>query len=185
MKKFAEILTNLHATQSERASVGKGEWKPFAPGDKVWYRRPENSGGPVDSRWLGPAIIVSREGNLSYTITIKPGKEMTCVRSFLKPYVEDTYNSDKIPLYYHRRTVIDEEAKEDEYEVDKILKHKIDAKGKEWYLTQWKGGSPEDASWLPPNAFFHRYSSDFVDYCIRNGVTSQVLKYLQRTPTDG
>ena len=94
-EKICRILTNLHAAQSERASEGTGEWKPFAPGDKVWYRRPEKSGGPVDSRWLGPAKIVSREGNLSYTIRVKPEKEMTCARSFLKPYVEDTYNSEK------------------------------------------------------------------------------------------
>jgi len=110
---------------------------------------------------------------------------MTCERSFLKKYVEDDYNKDKVPMFFHRRTVIDDEAQEDEAEVDKILRHKVDANGKEWYLTQWKGGSPDDASWLPPNAFFHRYSSDFVDYCMTHGVDSKVLKYLQRVPTDG
>jgi hypothetical protein len=153
-EKIQRILTNLHNAQAERASQGTGTWELFSPGDKIWYRRPENSGGPVDSRWLGPCKIISREGERSYTITVKPGKNMSCERSFLKKYVEDVYNTDKVPMYFHRRTVIDDEAHDDEAEVDKILKHKVDAQGKEWYLTQWKGGSPEDASWYPQHFFF-------------------------------
>ena len=174
----------MHEEQTEHANKGKGIWKPFAPGDKVWYRRPENSGGPLDSRWVGPCVVVSREDERGYTIRVKPGKEMAVARSFLKPYVEDKYNKEPVPLYFHRRTVIDEEAHDDEMIVDKILDHKIDAKGDEWYLTQWKGGTPEDATWLKPNAFFHRYNSDFVDYCMSKGISPKVLPYLQRKPTE-
>lgn len=144
----------------------------------------KKSGGPVDSRWVGPCIVVARIGERSYTIKVKPGKEIAAPRSFLKPYVEDKYNKDPVPLYFHRRTVIDDEAQDDEAIVDKILDHKVDENGDEWYLTQWKGGTPEEAEWLPPNKFFHRYNSDFVDYCMSKGISPKVVPYLQRKPTE-
>ena len=65
--------------------MGRGDPKPFDPGDKCWYRRPENSGNKLYSRWLGPVEIVTREGKHSYTILVKPGLEIKAHRSFLKP----------------------------------------------------------------------------------------------------
>ena len=76
----AKTLNELHEKQAARANVGKGSPKPFAPGDKAWYRRPENSGGTLDSRWLGPVEIISLEGEYSYVIRVKPNMEMKAHR---------------------------------------------------------------------------------------------------------
>ena len=188
MKALDEILANAineeHEKKAERANRGLGKPTPFAPGDVAWYRRPENSGGPLDSRWLGPVEIVSRTGDNSYEIRVKPGKVMGANRCDLKPYVPDKYNKDPVPLFFHRRTVIDDDALPDEFEVVRILDHRINKKGDVEFLTHWKGGTEHDATWEPVNSFFHRYSSDFVDYCFRANYEPQILKYLSRKPHD-
>ena len=182
--RVAKVLNKLHKETMEKRSEGRGKPKPFAPGDKCWYRRPENSGNKLDSRWLGPVEIVTREGKHSYTILVKPGLEIKAHRIFLKPYMEDTYNRDPIPLFYHRRTVVDENAEPDDFEVEEILDHKIGKNGEERYLTHWRGYSKHDATWEPPSSFLHRYSADFVRYCLRKGLHKGLLKGLHGKPHD-
>ena len=181
-EKVAETLNELHGKQAARENVGRGLPKPFAPGDKVWYRRPENSGGTLDSRWLGPVIVITREGEYSYQIEVKPGLIIKAHRSFLKPYQEDVFNKDPIPLFFHRRTILDEEARPDEYEVEKILEHKQLEDGSFLFLTKWEGHPEEEATWEPINHFFHRYSAEAVRYCLEKGVPVEILKYLQKRP---
>ena len=127
-------------------------------------------------------VIVSRVGKHSYIIRVTPEKEMGAHQSFLKPYNEDTCNKDPMPLFFHRRTIVDAKALPDEYEVEEILDHRITRGGKEEYLTWWKGWPKENASWEPPNHFFHRYSSDFVKYCKRKGLHQGLMKFLRDTP---
>jgi hypothetical protein len=74
----------LHKKAMKKRSEGRGKPPPFAPGDKCWYRRPENSGNKLDSRWLGPVVIVKREGEYSYTILVKPDLEIKAHRSFFE-----------------------------------------------------------------------------------------------------
>ena len=59
---------------------------------------------------------------------------MMAHRSWLKPYIVDTFNQDPIPLAYHRMKVIDEGALKDEFVVEEILDHRF-RNGKEEYLT--------------------------------------------------
>ena len=156
--------------------------KTFVPGEKVWYRRPENSGGPVDSRWLGPAVVISREGEYSYQIEVKPNRYMSAHRTFLKPHFDDEFSGTPLPLFYHRRTVLDDQMQPDEYIVEKILRHRTKPDGTHEFLTHWRGYPVEESTWEPPNHFFHRYSSDFVAYCRRHNMYQDVLRYLQDKP---
>jgi Chromo (CHRromatin Organisation MOdifier) domain len=82
-----------------------------------------------------------------------------------KPYVDSDLMGTPIPLYFHQRTEIDEDALPDEWEVDEIVDHKRDSKGNLLFLTKWKGYPLEDNTWEPTGNFIHRYSSDFVKYC--------------------
>jgi len=179
--RVAKVLNELHENTMSRRSAGRGKPKAFAPGDKCWYRRPENSGNKLDSRWLGPVEIVTREGEYSYTILVKPGLEIKAHRSFLKPYTEDTHNRDPIPLFYHRRTVVDENALPDEFEVEEVLDHK-EMKGKPVFLTLWKGQTRKEATWEPPSYFFHRCASDFVKYCKKKGLYTELMRHLEEKP---
>ena len=127
--RVARVLNKLHEETMGKRSASRGKPKHFAPGDKCWYRRPENSWDKLDSMCLGPVEVVTRKGKHSYTILVKPTLEIKAHRSFLKPYAEDTYNRDPIPLFYHRRTVVDENAEPDDFEVEEILDHKIGRNG--------------------------------------------------------
>ena len=157
--------------------------EPCAVGDKMWYRRPEEKSGPLDSRWLGPVEILSRIGEHSYEILVKPNKKMEAHRSWLKPYTEDMYNKAPVPLHYHRLKVVDEDALGDEFVVEEILDFRV-RHGKEEYLTWWKGHPKSEATWEPPNHFFHRYASDFVKFCKAKGLHEGLMKYLKDTPED-
>ena len=105
---------------------------------------------------------------------------MDAHRSFLKPHVLDDFSSDPIPMFFHRRTILDADAREeDEYEVEKILRHRIKRDGSMEFLTHWKGFPVEEATWEPPQHFIHRYSAHFVEYCQNKNLDPQILRVLQ------
>ena len=85
-RKVADVLNHTHSLQSARINQHINEMGILQVGDLVWYKRPENSGEKIDSRWIGPGIVKAREGERSYLIEVKPGVDMTAHRSFLKPY---------------------------------------------------------------------------------------------------
>ena len=71
--------------------------------------RPPDSGDKLDTRGIGPAKVINREGEASYKIEVKPGYTMGANRGSLKPYVKDVFTENPIRLYYHRRIVTDPE----------------------------------------------------------------------------
>ena len=83
-RKVAGILNEMHTSLAKRINKSRREGEILEIGSKVWYRRPENSATKLDSRWLGPALVVTREGAHSYQIEIKPGTHIKAHRSFLK-----------------------------------------------------------------------------------------------------
>ena len=88
-QKISDTLNMTHQKSSSRENSKRKLKASFSPGDKVWYRRPPGSGGKMDSRWLGPALVKIRIGAQSYTITIKPNSEITSHDSFFKLYQSD------------------------------------------------------------------------------------------------
>jgi hypothetical protein len=181
--KVAKTLNALHAKQTEVANRRRYTMEPLKPGDKVWYRRPPNSGNKLDTRWVGPGLVVRREGEHSYVVQIKPTTEISVHRSFLKKYIEDEMVGHKIPLFFHQRTQPDLEAEPDEWVVDKILRHKTDPQGNLLFLTKWQNFDETENTWEPVGNFIHRYSADFVDYCIKNDIPINLTQYLSPIPT--
>ena len=173
----AEKLNKMHKLLAERINKKRKEGDILETGSKVWYRRPENSGTKLDTRWLGPALVKAREGSRSYVIEVKPGAEMKAHRSFLKPFIEDIFNGQPIPLFYHQRTEIDVEAEIDEWEVDKVVRHIIE-EGKLKFLTSWLGHTPDEASWNEARDFLPRYNVEFVDYCKSKGLKLDLVEHL-------
>jgi hypothetical protein len=80
----ADNLNRLHEAQARRINQGRKEMEPLQVGDLIWYKRPENSGEKLDSRWIGPGTVKAREGERSYIVEIKPGIEMKAHRSFFE-----------------------------------------------------------------------------------------------------
>ena len=147
----------------------------FSKGDLVWYRRPPNSGTKLDSRWLGSAAVVEREGERSYVIEVKPQYFFKAPRSMLKPYVQDVVIGRPTEMFYHKRTEFDPEAMPDEWNVDKILDHKFE-RGQWKFLTKWEGS--DECTWEPVGNFIHRFLSEFVQYCRHKGFLRELVQFL-------
>ena len=82
--KIAQVKEGIHAKQNKRFNEGKKDFPIFDIGQKVWYRRPERSGNKLDTRWIGPGLVLRREGEHSYVLEIKPEVEMSVHVSYLK-----------------------------------------------------------------------------------------------------
>ncbi len=65
---------------------------------------------------------MTREGDRSYVIEIKEGVTIKAHRSFLKKCFNNQVMGQAIPLFYHKRTVLDPKAQVKEWQVDKYLK---------------------------------------------------------------
>ena len=179
-KKVSEILNRTHQLQSSRVNQTRKDMEPLSIGSEVWYRRPENSGEKLDSRWIGPGLVRAREGDKSYVIEIKPGLEMKAHRSFLKLYNEPKISGKGVPLYYYRRTEKIEDSMPDEWEVEKILRHRK-INGKWEFLTKWVGYEPGEETWEPVQNFVHRFSAELVRYCNSRKISVYLMKELQKT----
>lgn len=175
-------LNGVHAKQMARANASRRKGPNFQVGDKVWYLRPPESGNKLDSRWIGPTLIVAREGERSYVVETKPGHRVGALQRALKLHVPDTHGGEPIPLYYHQRTVVDPDAEPDEWRVDKILSHREAADGSGLqFKTKWEGS--DRVTWEPVGNFFSKYNSDFVAYCQNHNLLNDLTKYLSPTPT--
>ena len=91
---------------------GRKDLKPLQVGQTVWYRRKEGSGNKLDTRWVGPCVVVAREGEFSYKIKTSQNVTMKALRSFLKEYHEDSYNEAPKPMFFHQRTVQNTQARD-------------------------------------------------------------------------
>ena len=99
----AELLNAKHSAIAERVNAGRKEPPSFDIGEEVMYLRPPDSGGKLDTRWLGPAKVVAKRGEHSYDVRLEPGRIVHA--TFLKKHQTDVFSGNPTPLYYHRRTV--------------------------------------------------------------------------------
>ena len=55
-----------------------------------------DSGNKLDTRWIGPGVVVAREGEGSYQVEIKPGHTMGAHGGTLKLYTLDKHTESPI-----------------------------------------------------------------------------------------
>jgi hypothetical protein len=95
----------------------------------------------------------------------------------MKPCFNDNCLGQAVPLFYHKRTILDPEAQADEWIVDKILKHR--KKDGQWeFLTKWQGFDTESATWQKLGNFFHRFNSDLIEYAQKNNLNLNITHEL-------
>jgi len=183
-KKVAEILNDKHYYKASLLDDKRKEPEEFKIGDLVWFRRPISlTADKALPRWVGPCRVLGRTGQRSYEIEIKPSVSQMVHRSQMKPFRQDVMEGQKFPLHYFRLTPAEEVGHENEWQVEKILKHKKTPNG-HMFFTKWEGYPLSEATWEPVNHFFHRYSAPFVNYCLANGLKDQVdvLSHLSHRP---
>jgi hypothetical protein len=77
-------------------------------------------------------------------------------RTFLKKSFNKHTLGQVIPLFYHKRTVVDPQMLLEESVVDKILKHRVTPEGKIEFYVKWLGYDEDSAGWEPVRKFFHQ-----------------------------
>ena len=175
-EKVAKHLNDLHVRQSSYHNRGLLGLMPFQRWDKVWYLRPPDAGNKLDSKWLGPCLVMEREGENSYIIQVKEGQNIKAHRMHLKGYVEDEENQHQVDLFHHQRTVPLPDSQPDMWFTEAVLNHRVNQRGQLELLTKWQGY--DEANWEPVGSFFHSYSADLVDYCQRKGVNLNLSQCL-------
>jgi hypothetical protein len=176
-EQVAQSLNDLHRRRAEKENQRRREPESFTVGDKVWWLRPRGrTGDKLATYWCGPCVIKRREGQHSYVVETRDGHEVDVHRCHLKRHVEDEYSSVPLPLYYYKQAVEDLGVQPDEWEVERITKHRRTPNGDFQFLVKWRGS--EKLTWEPVGHFFHRYSADFVEYCVKEGLRPDLISIL-------
>jgi hypothetical protein len=138
--RVAKILNDLHAHEFQVLNAKRKSPESFTIGQKVWVLRPRGlSAEKLRSWWIGPCPVTARTGEMSYEVEIKPGSRVTFHRSQLKQHFEDEFSDEKLELHHFSPLSEDFDSAIDEWEVEKILKHRLGKGGKLEFLTKWKG----------------------------------------------
>ena len=169
-QKVANVLNSLHERRANSVNARRKDSKALPIGTLVWYRRPEGTGGKMDSRWLGPCEVTRREGEHSYEIRTGQKTFIKAHRTFLKEYWPDTHSEECKPMYHHKRTVPLEKETSTELRVGKILGHTVDEDGKILFLTQRQGERVDQAEHLPPQDFLSGSAQTLLEYCSEVGL---------------
>ena len=103
-KVVSDILNGKHANRTDRINAERVRPPHFDVGEKVWYRRPENTGTKIDTRWIGPGKILAKVGEHSYRVRLAEDFVTEAHATFLKRHKADVFQGKEFPLYYFRRT---------------------------------------------------------------------------------
>ena len=171
---IAEILNTKHQKDFEASNKRRSQGSTFQVGDHVWYRRPEGSGSKEATRWIGPCVVTGRFGEDSYWIETKPGFSIHTTSRFLKERIEEP-GGIPLPLFYHQRTVVEEEGDVAEGVPEAILEHKVE-KGKLVFKVKWEGSPVEEASWEGAESFVPGVNGVWRKYCEANGIKIDLIK---------
>ena len=106
-ERVAGILNEKHERRARAINASRPQFSTYKVGDSVRYRRPENSGNTLDSRWLGPCKITKRTGEHTYEIQVSDRHRMQAHATFLKPHVEDSAWGEPMARYFHQRTRVE------------------------------------------------------------------------------
>jgi hypothetical protein len=118
----------------------------FAVGDMVWLKTdhlqlPSTSTRKLAPRWVGPFTILQRIGEVSYKLQLPEHWKMhpTFHVSLLKLH-HGPARPNQAPVF-----TVDEG---EEFEVEKILQHRIGARDRLQFLVRWVGYDASEDMWL-------------------------------------
>jgi hypothetical protein len=184
VKKVADILNSLHSKHFDTLNKERKTPSPFQVGQRVWVLRPRGlSADKLQSWWIGPCPIVSRIGEMSYEVEIKPGHVISLHRSQMKQHFDDEFAGEKLEMFHFQPTKEEFDSGVDEWEVERILRHRVNKFGKLEFLVKWKGY--DDITWEPLMNFIHRYSKDWKEYVAQKNLKFDLVDYMKENDRHG
>jgi hypothetical protein len=188
-EKISRVLNDKHAKSSEHQ---RGVERSFEVNDIVWVRRPEHTADKFGTRWIGPGVIVAREGARSYLVRVeedgpgyKKSRVMTVPLQFLKAHEQDTHGEDRWNLFYHKRTDRKSPHATISREVEHVHRHRS-VEGRLEVQVSWKGDEGTSTAWESFNEIFPENSQVLAQYAHKKGLGPEMLaQWLKKTPTPG
>ena len=172
-------LQKEHQAQEEKWNQGLESRFKYKVGDWVWALRvPRPNKDTLDTWWVGPGRIVARVGSHSYKVEIKDKQTMDYHSTFLKPYNDDPVGHTGVPLFWHQHHTYSTLLTNEGDQVARILGHKIE-RGTYLFWVEWKGSKEQE--WVSSNAFFHGYSTIFMEYLQKTGLSGVIQEVLMDT----
>lgn len=165
--KVAEFVNWRNERDIERLNKGRKPFPRLVMGQRVWVQRPEGSGTKLDTRWIGPAKVVEQKGSNSYKVQLDEERFLDVPAKYLKLYEEDPWVGQKTPLFWHKRTEVEEEAEPTEGTVEKVLGHRV-VGGRTQFLVRW--GENGEESWAEVEDFLRGVNEEWWKYCREKGV---------------
>ena len=107
-QKISEMLNTRNQQEVERLNRNRHVFPRVEFHQKVWVKRPEGSGGKLDTRWIGPARVVEQKGANSYKVQIDEDKFIEVPAKFLKVYQEEMESGHWTPLFWHKRNELED-----------------------------------------------------------------------------
>ena len=160
----AKVLNEKHEKDARRVNQSRTKPPPYQPQEWVWVLRPPNTGTKLETWWVGPMQVVRRVGDQSYQVEIRPGVMHDVHQDQMKPFVEDRVGGPKVDLYHHVTGYKALETQPDEWDVQKIMRHRRKPDGTWEFLTRWENTPAGEETWEPGASFVTRYCGEFAKY---------------------
>ena len=170
-------LDAVHAAREAEQSAKHREAK-YQPKDLVWVLRPRGE-DKMASYWTGPHVVVKRTGADTFDIDVG-NKIRRCHAAQLKKHIA-ALEGPSWPLHYQKLTPDDAVAEEDQWIVEKILKHRRRQDGTWEFLTRWEGYGAEGDQWEAASAFLPVVNTIWLDYLKKHNIVVPPSQMVQNS----
>ena len=179
----AKVCKALQDEHDKRAKYFKqGKVQKYALQDTVWVERHHKD---VLSRhrqasWYVPGVIVRKVGQDVYAVRVGDNKILDRDHTQLRPRAPDPSGRPVTFEFTAGDVDSDDEGEDDDFTAEKILADKPDpgTPGGRLYKVRWKGFAASRDSWQPPSSFVPRYTTVWMDYLKKKGISLDVKDVL-------
>ena len=179
----AKVCKALQDEHDKRAKYFKqGKVQKYALQDTVWVERHHKD---VLSRhrqasWYVPGVIVRKVGQDVYAVRVGDNKILDRDHTQLRPRAPDPSGRPVTFEFTAGDVDSDDEGEDDDFTAEKILADKPDpgTPGGRLFKVRWKGFAASRDSWEPPSSFVPRYTTVWMDYLKKKGISLDVKDVL-------
>ena len=170
---------SLHGEHERRAKYFKeGKIDKDSLKDTVWVERHHKDvlTRPLQQSWYIPGVIVRKMGQDVYAVQVGDNKILDRDHAQLLPRAPDP--SGRAVTFEFTAGDLDSEddGEEDDYTAERIPTDKPDpaTPGGRLYKVRWKEFAASRDSWEPPSSFVPRYTTVWLDYLKKRGISLDV-----------
>ena len=175
--KVFQAMERIHQDMEAAQRRDARSREQYPVGSKVWVLRPRPIGAnKVLTWWTGPHKVLQQVGERTYTIDMGGGRKRDCHTTQMKMH-RPPVEGPEWPMHYTKGEAVEEEEQDpDDFDVEKILRHRRNKKGELEFLVRWEGYGEEEDTWEPPSNFMQRVCAPWVEYCKGNGLNFSILE---------